>query len=202
MKKLILRAINDNSLPSPSSYGSESVATLYFVLTASDVVVERFCMNSCGFHDSTVTSVNPRISHHSSLSMPYAWVGNPATQCPGLCAWPFAKPEYGPPTPPLLPPNQDIGMDGMMINIATILAGAATNPFNSGYFQGDPSAPLEASTACVGSFGPGSYPGYPGNLQADKRTKASYNVIGANRREYLLPAVWSPLTETCKPPQS
>ncbi|RWW54302.1 hypothetical protein BHE74_00039130 [Ensete ventricosum] len=74
-----------------------------------------------------------------------------------LCAWPFHRPLYGPQKPPLVPPNGDMGMDGAVINLAALLAGAVTNPDGRGYFQGPASAPLEAVTACSGA-----YPGYPG----------------------------------------
>lgn len=59
----------------------------------------------------------------------------------------------------LVAPN-GIGADGMVINIATILAGTASNPFKTGYFEGDALAPLEAITACLGIFGAGVYPGF------------------------------------------
>lgn len=186
---LLLKVIKDKSF-----YSTSSSTSLYFVLTASDVYIERFCMNSCAFHDYTR---QPPTKNARYRTFPFAWVGNSATQCPGLCAWPFAVPEFGPPNPPLIPPNRDVGMDGMIINIATILAGAVTNPYGTGYFQGDASAPLEAATACAGSFGPGAYPGYPGDLQVDNSTKASFNAHGIHQREYLLPALYSPLTHTC-----
>ncbi|KAI5071855.1 hypothetical protein GOP47_0014106 [Adiantum capillus-veneris] len=196
MQALILKAIKSKSLPRGSG-----MTNLYFVLTASDVLVERFCMNSCGFHDYTRLPLEKSTTHGHLLSLPFAWVGNAATQCPGLCAWPFAIPQFGPPNPPLLSPNQDVGMDGMIINFATLLAGATTNPLGNGYFQGDASAPLEAATACIGSFGPGSYPGYPGKVQVDSKTKASFNAFGSRQRKYLLPALWNPLTLTCTTPQ-
>ncbi|KAF7120107.1 hypothetical protein RHSIM_Rhsim13G0008100 [Rhododendron simsii] len=111
----------------------------------------------------------------------YAYVGDPHVECPGLCAWPYAIPAYGPPGQALVVPN-GIGSDGTIINVATILAGAATNPFKSGYFQGDALAPLEAVTACPGIFGDGAYPGYPGDLKVDKISKASYNAYGVDGR--------------------
>ncbi|XVF64798.1 hypothetical protein PTKIN_Ptkin09bG0195900 [Pterospermum kingtungense] len=61
----------------------------------------------------------------------YAWVGNSVNQCPGYCAWPFHQPVYGPQTPPLVAPNGDVGVDGMVINLATVLDGTVTNPFNN-----------------------------------------------------------------------
>ncbi|XP_057466185.1 protein EXORDIUM-like 2 [Actinidia eriantha] len=157
------------------------------VLTAKDVVVDGFCMSRCGTHGSTP----------GKNRVPYAWVGNSETQCPGQCAWPFHQPIYGPQTPPLVAPNGDVGVDGMVINLATVLAGAVTNPFNNGYFQGPAVAPLEAVSACPGMFGSGSYPGYPGQVLVDKVTGASYNAHGVNGRKYLLPAMWDPQTSAC-----
>ena len=162
---------------------------VYLFLTAKDVVVERFCSGSCGFHENMVVSPRGRVV--------YAHVGDPGTQCPGLCAWPYAIPAYGPPGNPLVSPN-GVGIDGMIMNIATILAGAATNPFKTGYFQGNALAPLEAVTACPGIFGPGAYPGYPGELIVDKLTKASYNAYGANGKKFLLPAIWDLKGLNCK----
>ncbi|XVF22157.1 hypothetical protein REPUB_Repub12eG0149500 [Reevesia pubescens] len=162
---------------------------IYLVLTAKDVTVERFCMGSCGFHESIMVGAMARVV--------FAQVGDPTVQCPGLCAWPYALPAYGPPGQALVAPN-GVGTDGMIINIATLLAGAASNPFKTGYFQGDALAPLEAVTACPGIFGAGAYPGYPGTLLFDKMSKASYNAYGANGRKFLLPAIWDLIGLNCK----
>lgn len=159
------------------------------VLTSADVKVSGFCMNRCGTHGST------RVNKGHNFA--YAWVGNSITQCPDQCAWPFVLPTFGPKMPPLLAPN-DIGIDGMVINIATVLAGTVTNPFDGGYFQGPVTAPLEAVTACTGIFGSGAFPGYPGSVLVDKKTKVSYNAVGVKGRKYLLPAMWDPKTSTCK----
>lgn len=167
------------------------INSITVVLTAKDVAVEGFCMSRCGTHGSTRNV-------KSNARTAYIWVGNSETQCPGQCAWPFHQPIYGPQTPPLVSPNGDAGVDGMVINLATLLAGTVTNPFNNGYFQGPPTAPLEAVSACTGVFGSGSYPGYPGRVLVDKATGASYNAHGANGRRYLVPAMWDPQTSTCK----
>ncbi|KAE8692040.1 hypothetical protein F3Y22_tig00110863pilonHSYRG00092 [Hibiscus syriacus] len=127
----------------------------------------------------------------------FAHVGDPTVQCHGLCAWPYALPAYGPPGQALVAPN-GIGTDGMIINIATLLAGAASNPFKTGYFQGDALAPLEAVAACPGIFGSGAYPGYPGALLVNKMSKASYNAYGANGRQFILPAIWDLISLNCK----
>ncbi|GLJ53520.1 hypothetical protein SUGI_1141950 [Cryptomeria japonica] len=180
---LVESAVKSRALPPPASHTNG----IYLVLTSDDVAVERFCVSSCGYHDHTLRS-----------RLPYAWVGNPVSQCPGQCAWPFHQPLYGPQTPPLLPPNADVGIDGMIINIATVLAGAVTNPFNTGYFQGDAAAPLEAVSACAGIYGKGAYPGYPGEVLVDRTTGASYNAHGLNGRQFLLPTMWDPVTKSCR----
>ncbi|KAI3901611.1 hypothetical protein MKW92_018407 [Papaver armeniacum] len=162
------------------------------VFTAKDVAVEGFCMSKCGSHGSASIGKTK-----DSKKFAYIWVGNPETQCAGQCAWPFHQPIYGPQSPPLVSPNADVGVDGMIINLATVLAGTVTNPFKNGFFQGPATAPLEAVSACTGIFGKGAYPGYAGNVLTDKVTGASFNARGLNGRKYLLPAMWDPKTSTC-----
>ncbi|TVU28599.1 hypothetical protein EJB05_20121, partial [Eragrostis curvula] len=156
------------------------------VLTAQDVTVEGFCQSRCALHGSD-----------AKASTTYIWVGNSATQCPGQCAWPFHQPMYGPQGPPLVAPNGDVGLDGIVMNLASMFAGAVTNPFGDAYYQGSRDAPLEAATACPGVFGNGAYPGYAGDLKVDAATGASYNANGANGRKYLLPALYNPSTTAC-----
>ncbi|KAH6773247.1 EXORDIUM like 2 [Perilla frutescens var. frutescens] len=167
--------------------GGHSGGAVNVVLTAKDVSIDGFCMSRCGSHGSS----------RGPARFAYAWVGNSESQCPGYCAWPFHQPVYGPQAPPLVAPNGDVGVDGMVINLATVLAGVVTNPFNKGYFQGPAEAPLEAVTACRGVFGSGAYPGYAGKLLTDKTTGASYNAQGVNGRQYLVPAMWDPQTSQC-----
>ncbi|KAJ6836588.1 putative protein EXORDIUM [Iris pallida] len=106
----------------------------------------------------------------------------------GTCAWPFHRPAYGPQSPPWWR-NGDVGVDGMVVNLAGLLAGAVTNPFGSGFFQGPKEAPLEAASACPGIYGKGAYPGYAGELLVDTASGASYNARGARGRKYLVPAL-------------
>ncbi|KAJ4957492.1 hypothetical protein NE237_024603 [Protea cynaroides] len=157
------------------------------VLTAADVTFQNFCLHTCGTH----------VSQDKKSQLTYIWVGNSEKQCPGKCAWPFHQPIYGPQNPPLVSPDNDVGVDGMVINLAGLLAGTATNPFGNGYYQGPAEAPLEAASACTGIFGRGSYPGYAGKLLVDSTTGASYNSYGVNRRKFLLPALFDPSTSSC-----
>nr|XP_009759531.1 PREDICTED: protein EXORDIUM-like [Nicotiana sylvestris] len=124
-------------------------------------------------------------------------VGNSETQYTGYCAWPFHQPIYEPQSPPLVAPNNDVGVDGMVINWSSLLAGTATNPFGNGYYQGEADAPLEAASACPGVYAKGAYPGYAGDLLVDKTTGARYNAHGTNGRKYVLPALYDPSTSTC-----
>ncbi|CAA2954629.1 Hypothetical predicted protein [Olea europaea subsp. europaea] len=162
------------------------------VLTSSDVTVDGFCLNRCGSHGSKSTLVKGKNDKFA-----YIWVGNSKTQCPGYCAWPFHQPIYGPQSPPLVAPNNDVGLDGMIINLASLLAGTATNPFGNGYYQGPSAAPLEAASACPGVYAKGAYPGYAGDLLVDPPTGASFNAHGANGRKYLLRALYDPSTSKC-----
>ncbi|KAA0065142.1 hypothetical protein IC582_006414 [Cucumis melo] len=168
------------------------------VLTASDVTVDGFCMSRCGTHGfgSAVRRGSAGVKG-KNYKFAYIWVGNSETQCPGHCAWPFHQPMYGPQSPPLIAPNGDMGMDGMIINLASLLAGTATNPFGNGYYQGPAEAPLEAASACTGVYGKGAYPGYAGELLTDSVTGGSYNANGGNGRKYLLPALYDPATSAC-----
>eukprot|EP01018_Ginkgo_biloba_P016586 Gb_07536 [translate_table: standard] len=108
------------------------------------------------------------------------------------------EPLYGPQTAPLVAPNGDVGIDDMVINIATILVGVVTNPFNIGYYHGDAATPLEAMSSCPSIYGKGAYPGYPSQLLVDATTGASFNAYGVNGRMFLLPAMWDPVSLSCK----
>ncbi|OUZ99621.1 Phosphate-induced protein 1 [Macleaya cordata] len=167
----------------------EQKNAINLVLTASDVAVEGFCSSRCGTHGSWGAKKNNKFA--------YIWVGNSETQCPGQCAWPFHQPIYGPQSPPLVPPNNDVGLDGMVVNLASLLAGTVTNPFRDGYYQGSADAPLEAASACPGVYGKGAYPGYAGDVLVDLSSGGSYNAHGVNGRKYLLPALFDPSTSSC-----
>jgi hypothetical protein len=162
------------------------------VLTAADVAVEGLCSSACGSHGAAAPG-----------GAAHVWVGDAAAQCPGRCAWPFhpadgftasGRKQRG---EALRAPNGDVGVDGMLINLAAMLAGAVTNPYGHGYFQGDAAAPVEVAAACPGVYGRGAYPGYPGAVRRDAATGAGYNVVGRNGRKYLVPALIDPDNYSC-----
>lgn len=184
------KRLTDGDLLKLAARGAPSRA-INVVLTADDVAVDGFCMSRCGTHGASPRSRSGRFA--------YVWVGNPASQCPGQCAWPFHQPVYGPQSPPLTPPNGDVGADGMVISLASMIVGTVTNPFGNGFFyqEGSADAPLEAATACAGVYGKGAYPGYAGSLRVDQASGASFNANGANGRKYLVPALVDPDTSSC-----
>ncbi|CAJ2648542.1 unnamed protein product [Trifolium pratense] len=186
------KSLTTNQILKLASKGQQQNA-INIVLTAADVAVDGFCLNRCGTHGS---SYGARVNGKRH-KFAYIWVGNSETQCAGQCAWPFHQPIYGPQSAPLVAPNNDVGLDGMVINVASLLAGTVTNPFGNGYFQGPKEAPLEAASACTGIYAKGAYPGYAGDLLMDKTTGASYNADGVNGRKYLLPAIVDPKTLAC-----
>ncbi|KAF5818554.1 putative protein EXORDIUM [Helianthus annuus] len=189
------KSLTDEHLVQLASQG-ESYDAVNVVLTASDVAVDGFCSSRCGSHGSASGSKTKHVKG-KNYKFAYIWVGNSETQCPGQCAWPFHQPIYGPQAAPLVAPNNDVGMDGLVINLGALLAGTATNPFGNGYYQGDADAPLEAASACPGVYAKGAYPGYAGDLLVDSTTGASYNAHGTNGRKYLLPALYDPSTSKC-----
>ncbi|CAI0428618.1 unnamed protein product [Linum tenue] len=192
------KSLTQNQLVELAKKGNieEDGAVLPVVITANDVVVDGFCRARCGNH-GIVPSLSKINGKSSSSRSVYVWVGNSETQCPGLCEWPFHEAANGPPSPVLVAPNGDAAMDGVVINLASLLAGAVTNPFGDGYFQGPKEAPLEAGSACPGVFGKGSHPGFAGDLLKDDKSGASYNANGIKGRKFLVPGLFDPATSTC-----
>ncbi|MCO5591678.1 hypothetical protein L7F22_045669 [Adiantum nelumboides] len=183
--------------------------SLIVIFTSADVMVDGFCMHACGGHSYTnlEDGGNPNVADHGAelvsgdgprdAMVPYVWVGNPEMQCPGFCAWPFAKPQYGPTMEPLKAPN-GVGVDGMIIALAKLLVGAATNPMGNAFYQGDEaSLKLEAGEVCTGKYGAGAYPGFPGEVLQNLRSGASYNMEGRHGVQFFVPWMWNPASGAC-----
>ncbi|KAF8412573.1 hypothetical protein HHK36_000542 [Tetracentron sinense] len=180
------KILTQNSIPGlVQKAKSGSVAVIF---TARDVSVQGLCTGKCSQHG---------IMGKGSLHQLYIMVGNPESECPGECGWPFHKADQGPQSLPLQPPNGDIGADAMVIGFATALAGTVTNPYKNGYFQGPKTNPLEAVSACPGMFGSGAFPGYAGKVHVDPHDGGCFNAHGVNGKKFLLPAVWNPKTSAC-----
>ncbi|XP_042504195.1 protein EXORDIUM-like 7 [Macadamia integrifolia] len=172
---------------------------LYLVLTSSDVQVQDFCRAVCGFHYFTFPAM-------VGVTVPYAWVGYSGTQCPGICAYPFAWPNhsgtYQGPNNIMGAPNGDVGVDGMISVIAHELAEVSSNPLVNAWYAGnDPTSPTEIADLCVGVYGSGGGGGYPGEVYRDSWGKG-FNVNGINGRRFLVQWVWNPISSRCFGPNA
>ncbi|KAI3664933.1 hypothetical protein L6452_43546 [Arctium lappa] len=140
------------------------------------------------------------------VTLPYAWVGDSGTQCPGVCAYPFAWPKYsGTPSGNkdiMGAPNGDPGTEGMISVIAHELAEVSTNPFVNAWYAGnDPSAPDEVADLCVGVYGSGAGGGFVGHVYKDKMGNG-YNLNGVKGRRFLVQWVWDPIKKSCFGPNA
>ncbi|XP_039124142.1 protein EXORDIUM-like 3 [Dioscorea cayenensis subsp. rotundata] len=169
---------------------------LYLLLTSDDVYVDDFCGQVCGFHYFTFPSI-------VGYTLPYAWVGNSARACPGVCAWPFAVPAgYGGPRAGA-PPNGDLGVDAMISVIGHELAEMASNPLANAWYAGtDPCFPTEIADLCEGIYGTGGGGSYTGQLTVDGRDGAAYNLNGVGGRRFLVQWVWHPELNYCFGPNA
>lgn len=184
-----------------------SQSGLYLVLTSYDVKVQDFCRAVCGFHYFTFPTL-------VGATIPYFWVGYSGTQCPGICAFPFAQPKYNggggsaggglnnPSRNVMGPPNGDVGVDGMISVIAHELAEVSSNPLVNAWYAGDdPIAPTEIADLCVGVYGSGGGGGYVGKTYKDELGNG-YNLNGVNGRKFLVQWVWNPARKRCYGPNA
>ena len=170
---------------------------LYLLLTSDDVVVQDFCGQVCGFHYFTLPSV-------MGYTLPFAWVGNSQKLCPGVCAYPFAVPDYISGLKPLKSPNGDMGVDGMVSVIGHEIVELATNPFlNAWYGSGhgqDPSLKLEIADLWEGIYGIGGGRSYTGQLLIGE-DGAAFN-MNEIRRRFLVQWVWNRVVNYCSEPNA
>ncbi|CAA3008722.1 protein EXORDIUM-like 3 [Olea europaea var. sylvestris] len=167
---------------------------VYLLLTSDNVYVQDFCNNVCGFHYFTFPAI-------VGYTLPYAWVGNSAKLCPGVCAYPFAVPEYIPGLKAVKSPNDDVGVDGMISVIGHEIAELSTNPLVNAWYAGqDPVFPVEIADLCEGIYGTGGGGSYTGQMLNGK-DGATYNMNGIRRR-FLVQWVWNPLVNYCTGPNA
>ncbi|KAF5785762.1 putative protein EXORDIUM [Helianthus annuus] len=176
-----------NPLPAQSKGG------LYLVLTSDDIHVQDFCVTACGFHYFTFPSI-------VGYTLPYAWVENSERMCSGLCAYPFAIPDYARGiVKPLKSPNGKVGVDAMISVIAHDMEEMATDPLiNDWYASSDPADPVEIADLCIGKYGGGGGSGYLGEVRRDANGVV-FNVYGIRRR-FLIQWVWSYVADDCVGP--
>ncbi|KAG9155406.1 hypothetical protein Leryth_009850 [Lithospermum erythrorhizon] len=190
VQKVIKNAVNSRSKPLPVN----PKTGVYLLLTSDDVYVQDFCQGACGFHYFTFPSI-------VGYTLPYAWIGNSAKLCPGVCAYPFAVPNFMPGLRSVKSPNDDVGVDGMISVIAHELAEVATNPLDNAWFAGpDPVFPVEIADLCEGIYGTGGGGSYTGQM-LNGVDGATYNMHGIRRR-FLVQWVWNHMVNYCTGPNA
>ncbi|CAM8985049.1 unnamed protein product [Rhodiola kirilowii] len=151
--------------------------TLAVVFTSRQVTVVGTCTGDCSLHGILKKQL-------------YIVVGNPETECPQACAWPFSGSK-------IKPPSGNIGADSMVMHFAAALAHTVTNPYNTGFYSGSPARPNEISSACPRVFGSGASRSSTGKILVDPKTGGGFNAVGNKGKKFLLPALWNPRTKTC-----
>ncbi|CAI9771845.1 unnamed protein product [Fraxinus pennsylvanica] len=190
VQSVIKSAVTSSTRPLPINPKSG----VYLLLTSEDVYVQDFCNNVCGFHYFTFPSI-------VGYTLPYAWVGNSAKLCPGVCAYPFAAPAYIPGLKAVKSPNGDVGVDGMISVIAHEIAEVSTNPLVNAWYAGqDPVFPVEIADLCEGIYGTGGGGSYTGQM-FNGVDGATYNMNGIRRR-FLVQWVWNHLVNYCTGPNA
>ncbi|KAK6936526.1 Protein EXORDIUM-like [Dillenia turbinata] len=179
--KVITEDVYIPALVKKATGGDPNLVAVIF--TSRQVTVQGICTGACSLHGTIDKTA-------------YIVVGNPETECPGFCDWPFAQPKNSKGVT-LKPPSGDIGADATVINFATALAGAVTNFNNTGFYAGAPTKPTEAITACSGIFGGGASKDNPGKVNIDSKNGGAFNAEGVNNQKFLLPGVWNPNTKSC-----
>ncbi|KAJ6971106.1 protein EXORDIUM-like 3 [Populus alba x Populus x berolinensis] len=145
--------------------------------------------------------INPRNGLYLLLTSDDVYVQDFCGQCPGVCAYPFAVPEFRPGWKALKSPNGDVGVEGMISVIAHEIAELATNPLVNAWYAGqDPSAPVEIADLCEGIYGTGGGGSYTGQMLTD-HDGATYNMNGI-RRKFLVQWVWNHVVSYCTGPNA
>eukprot|EP00270_Netrium_digitus_P019253 TRINITY_DN7568_c0_g1_i1.p1 TRINITY_DN7568_c0_g1~~TRINITY_DN7568_c0_g1_i1.p1 ORF type:complete len:615 (-),score=95.36 TRINITY_DN7568_c0_g1_i1:244-1902(-) len=145
---------------------------VYLVLTSSDVKMQGFCTEFCGYH--TYNYFGPQ-----GTVLQYAFIGNPSTQCPVGCATQYQQSSWR-------PPNGDAGVDSMISTIAHELVETVTDPLinawevNNGYENGD---------ICAWQFGSVVFsPGAQGVV---------FNVVGTGGQPFLIQLNYDITKQAC-----
>ncbi|KAK9677653.1 hypothetical protein RND81_11G158600 [Saponaria officinalis] len=191
VQQVIANAVKTAPFPVDHKHG------IYLILTSVDVSMQDYCRAVCGFHYFTFPSL-------VGYTLPYAWIGNSGKQCPEVCAYPFAIPAYmtGGGLTALKPPNNDVGVDGMISVIGHELAELSSNPLINAWYAGeDPTAPTEIGDLCEGLYGTGGGGGYTGQVMRDREGK-TFNLLGKNGRKFLVQWLWNPVLKACVGPNA
>nr|DAD33710.1 TPA_asm: hypothetical protein HUJ06_012561 [Nelumbo nucifera] len=147
--------------------------------------------------------INPKSGLYLLLTSDDVYVQDFCRQVCGFhyFTFPSAVPVYMPGLKPVMSPNGDVGVDGMISVIAHEIAELATNPLVNAWYAGqDPCFPTEIADLCEGIYGTGGGGSYTGQL-LDGEDGATYNMNGVGRR-FLVQWVWNPVLNYCSGPNA
>ncbi|KAK9144279.1 hypothetical protein Sjap_004182 [Stephania japonica] len=153
--------------------GDDSIVAV--IIAAYDVSIENTCLGQCSIHGVLETRRGLFIA-----------LGNPETECPRDCGWPFSPSTIGQQVgPPLIPPNGGIEEDAIVMSFAEALAHSVTNPYGNGFSSPFGRETMEAVSICNKVFGTGAIEGFAGRVLAS-RFKGNYNANVVRREEVLV----------------
>jgi hypothetical protein len=150
IQSIVSNAITSGQLPKESN-------AVYFVLTAPDVKeTSGFCTQYCGWHTHATIG---------GTDIKYAFIGNPATQCPSSCSQQTTS-----------SPNGNIGADAMASIIAHELEEAVTDPDLNAWYD---KRGAENADKCAWTFG-----------KTYSATNGSLANVHLGTRDYLIQQNW------------
>lgn len=124
VQAVVSSAITSGKLPKDTN-------GVYFVLTSAEIKeTSGFCTQYCGWHTRGTIS---------GSDIKYAFVGNPATQCPASCAQQTAS-----------SPNNNVGADAMASVVSHELEEATTDPDLNAWYD---RRGYENADKCAWTFG-------------------------------------------------
>ncbi|KAI8865740.1 hypothetical protein GQ42DRAFT_159344 [Ramicandelaber brevisporus] len=137
---------------------------MYLVLASPEVASEGFCQTYCGYHRYF-------IEPYRQKAIKYAYVGNPAMQCPYACGSARGQPGQS------LNGNQ--GIDSMMSTVAHELVETLTDPYLNAWFDGQGN---ESADKCAFTYGSAVETSMPSDTatSATSATNTSTNTSGSN----------------------
>lgn len=168
MRNIVRRAVNGKK---PAG------ANVFFVLTSPEVYVKNFGSVLCTYHSSFKLQ---------KASIPYAFVGNPATQALSTCSYRYFD--------PTAQTTNGVAVDAVVNWVAHSLTKMATNPYpnrNGKKGWSVLGTGIENADLCSWDFG------YTGVIQAaDRKTFYAYNIKGGSLN-YLIQRNFNPRIKKC-----
>lgn len=148
----------------------------YFVLTSPDVYVEQFCANLCSYH------THAHFGLAGGVRLAYAFIGNPASQCPNYCSYQYYDASWQ-------GPNNDLGADAVVDQLAHTLTEIATNPFQGAHSPAGwvvAGSAIENADLCEYDYG-----------TTRGNSPHEYNMVGPNGMNFMVQRNFNRRNNSC-----